>query len=44
LLDAKLPQPRPLRAERRKVDTLSGKQRIDKSQCFVDRRWVPEKI
>ena len=44
LLDAKLPQAPPLRAERRKVDTLSGEQRIDKGQGLVDRRWLLENL
>jgi hypothetical protein len=37
LLDAKLPQARPLRSKRCEVDTLSGKQCIDKGQGVLDR-------
>jgi hypothetical protein len=43
-LDEKLPQARPLRAERREVDTLSAKQRIDKGKGVVDRRCVLENL
>ena len=43
-LYAKLPQARPLRAERCEVDTLSGKQRIAKGQGVLDRCWVPENL
>ncbi len=43
-VDAKLPQARQLRAERCEVDTLSGKQRIHKSQGVLDRCWVLENL